>query len=442
MNEQNFNNIGQNLNNNLNEQPTNTNSEPIGQAQVVNAQQMTTVTPEVVNVTPTTNAPETVAPASSISNNATNTPVATPIPGTENNNMPSNMGSSIGQDPGGISLGSVNNNGFVEPTKVEDIGAVPPKQEKPKRPMNKVLFTIIIVLLIGAVAFGVYYYLNLGSSKVSVTVKDVTLGLGETLSDDINDYATITGGGASTCKKDINNINTNALGDYNFTITCGEDVYSGTVHIVDKTAPTAQLKTVYKVLNTDTIAVDDFVTSCTDPSNCAYSFTNEETVKSYLQTAGGPYNVGITLTDDENNSKEVNAILYVSPTEITAIRSCTSLDSEIAGFSGSMTTTDNLVLGLTENGLGYLGISQRIYTYKFSNNDDYLQIISDKPETMTFNNISGLAQYDDENNTLKIATDLDVSTLDTEAGGTFDRTYNGLKNFYSQKNYTCINIVD
>ena len=115
MNEQNFNNIGQNLSNNLNEQPTSPNPEALGQAQVVNEPQVNTVSPEVTNVTQTVNTPETVAPASSFSNNATNTPVATPIPGTENNNMPNNMGSSIGQDPGGISLGSINNNGFQFP---------------------------------------------------------------------------------------------------------------------------------------------------------------------------------------------------------------------------------------------------------------------------------------------------------------------------------------
>lgn len=437
MNEQNFNNLGQNQSNNLNEQPASQNPEPTIQTQTVGESVNNSVNTNL-NSTPVTN---NVSDTISMSNNPQNNPVATPIPGTENNNMP-NMGSSIGQDPGGISLGNINNNGFVEPTKVEDIGAVPPKQEKPKRPMNKVLFTIIIVILIGAVAFGVYYYLNMANNKVNVQIKDVTLGLGETLSDDINDYATITGGGAATCEKNINNVNTNALGDYNFTITCGEDTYTGTIHVVDKTAPTAQLKTVYKVINTTTISVDDFIVSCTDPSNCKYAFSNKETVNSYLSTAGGPYNVGITLSDDENNSKEVNAILYVSPSDITAIRSCTSLDSEIEGYSGSMTTTDNLVLGATENGLGYLEISQRIYTYKFSNNDDYIQITNGKPETITFNNISGLAEYDDENYTLKIATDLSASTLDTEAGGVFDRTYSGLKNYYDQKNYTCINIVD
>ena len=129
MNEQNFNNLGQNQSNNLNEQPASQNPEPTIQTQTVGESVNNSVNTNL-NSTPVTN---TVSDTISMSNNPQNNPVATPIPGTENNNMP-NMGSSIGQDPGGISLGNINNNGFVEPTKVEDIGAVPPKQEKPKTP--------------------------------------------------------------------------------------------------------------------------------------------------------------------------------------------------------------------------------------------------------------------------------------------------------------------
>ncbi len=375
------------------------------------------------------------------SSSAPTEPVATPIPGTENtsSNMPSNSGG-IGSDPSSITLGNVGS-GYVEPTKIEDIGAVPPKQEKPKRPMNKVLFIIIIIVLIAGVAFGVYYYLNMSSNKVNVNIKDVTIGLGETLSDNINDYATITGGGASSCNLNITDINANALGDYNFSITCGKDSYSGTVHVIDKTAPTAELKVSYKVVNSTSYSIDDFVEYCSDLSNCTYDFTDEAAVQGYLATAGGPYNVGITLKDDVGNKNEVNAVLYVAPYDITAIMECSSEESSIDGYQGTMITSDNLLIGRAdeESELGYMGLSRRVYTYNFANESDYLSVVGDKKEIITFNNVTGLASYNDTDYILTISEDLPQATLDLEAGGTFNTTYAQMRSYYSNLGYTCEN---
>lgn len=387
---------------------------------------------------------ESPMPQSTISQSvsqSTSEPVATPIPGTENvSSMPNNIGGGIGQEP--ISLGTINNNGFVEPTKIEDIGAVPPQQEKPKRPMNKVLFVIIIIALIAAVAFGVYYYLNMSSSKANVTTKDITIGIGDTLSDNINDYATITGGGASSCTLNTMNVNTNSLGDYNFTIICGEDSYSGTVHVIDKSAPTAQLKVAYKVLNNDTISIDDFVVSCEDDSDCTYNFTNEDVVRGYLATSGGPYNVAITIKDSSNNSKEVNSLLYVAPYDITSITSCSSKQTAIEGYDGTVVSTDNLLLGRNGTELVYMGLSTRTYAYTFKNQEDYITAIGDKPEDITFNNVSGIASYDDANYTLTITTDLSLNTLNAEAGGIFNTTYAGVYSYYNNLGYTCVNNTD
>lgn len=454
MNEQNQNNLGQaqNLgttpNNNLNGSNTLGTPDTLG-APNINPTPNVVTNPQVdsVNQVPGSVPPQgaTITSNPEVPTPSTPTPaepVATPIPGTENanSNMPSNMGGGIGQEPSSIALGSVDSNGFVEPTKIEDIGAVPPKQEKPKRPMNKVLFVIIIVVLIAAVAFGVYYYLNMSSNKANVTLKEVTIGLGETLSDNINDYATITGGGASSCNLNNNNVNANALGDYNFTITCGDDSYSGTVHVVDETAPTAELKVSYKVVNTTTYSIDDFVEYCNDASNCTFNFTDESAVQGYLTTAGGPYDVGITLTDDAGNQKEVNAVLYVAPYAITAITECSSPESSIEGYDGTVTISDNLLIGSSETGLNYMGIARRVYTYTFANEEDYLNVVGDKPEIITFNNQTGIASYDDTNHVLTISADLPQSTLDLEAGGTFDVSYGGFKNYYENNlGYTCTN---
>ena len=442
MNGQNPNNLGQNTGENLgnvNPQPAVNNTTANSGVYEANTPTPATPTsgmqnPAPASVEPAANPTPTAAPTPSPTE-----PVATPIPGTENvSNMPNNIGGGIGQEPG-ISLGTINNNGFVEPTKIEDIGAVPPKQEKPKRPMNKVLFIIIIVVLIAGVAFGVYYYLNMSSNRANVSTKDVTIGIGETLSDNISDYATITGGGADNCTLNTMNVNTNSLGDYNFTIICGEDSYSGTVHVVDTDTPTAELKVAYKVLNSDTISIDDFVVSCEDDSECTYNFTNEDVVRGYLATAGGPYNVAITITDPYEHNKEVNSLLYVAPYDITAIMECASPEEPMEGYDGTVVSTDNLLLGRNGTELVYMELSTRTYTYTFTNQDDYITAISDKPEIITFDSISGIASYDDANYTLTITTDLPLETLNSEAGGTFNTTYGGVYLYYNNLGYTCTN---
>ena len=81
MNEQNFNNLGQNQSNNLNEQPASQNPEPTIQTQTVGESVNNSVNTNL-NSTPVTN---TVSDTISMSNNPQNNPVATPIPGTENN---------------------------------------------------------------------------------------------------------------------------------------------------------------------------------------------------------------------------------------------------------------------------------------------------------------------------------------------------------------------
>ena len=396
-------------------------------------------TPSVAPVPPTPAEPtSSVAPMPE----APAEPVATPIPGTEDSSIPSSngLGNGIGQEPG-ISLGSIGGQD-VAPINVDDIGAVPPKQEKQKKPMNKTLFVIIIIVLIAAVAFGVYYYLNMSSNSVNVNVKDVTIGVGETLSDDINTYADITGGGTDSCSLNNTNIKPNEIGDYNFTITCGDDTYSGTVHVVDNEAPVAELNVVYTNVGASTPAVEDFITSCSDnASQCNYSFESEDTIQGYLETAGGPYNVNITISDDAGNNKNISSALYVAPYEIRTIMSCESPETAMESYQGTMTTNDDLLIGREEDvGLVYMGISRRTYNYTFSNQEDYLSVAGDKPELITFNDITGIASYNDEDNTLSISVDLPQDTVNSEAGTTLDTTYSAMRNYYTDDlNYVCTN---
>lgn len=420
--------------------------------------------PPTPNINPTPNIPVTpnvgqptpgVMPnsAPSVSNvnaapAAPSAPVAQPIPGTSGTPYQANSltGNTVGVGTPSVGQDNLNANGFVEPNKNENIGIVPPpntpQQDKKKSKMQipKPLFIIIIVILIAAVAFGVYYFLSI-SNKTTVSLKTVSIGVGETLSDNISDYATISGKDASSCTLNTRNVDTSVAGEYKFSITCGDDTYTGKLQVSDKTAPTVLLNTVYTSINS-AIEVADFIESCDDPSECTTSFVNEETVKNYLATAGGPYTVEINATDNVGNSTVVEGVLYVTNGEIQLFKNCESPKNAVDGYQAEKTITDYMPMGRsTDIGIVYLGVSQRIYTYTFTDATEYQEVVGNKEATLTFDGITGQAAYNDEDLSFQILTDLSLDTLNTEAGGTFPTIYNDVDNYYKSLGYICNNIL-
>ncbi len=400
---------------------------------------------------PTTPVQAAVTPESSpttLEQPVTQEPVAQPIPGTSATPYTaatSLTGNTVGVGTPNVGQDNLNANGFVEPNKVQNIGQVPPSNtptnnKTNKKGMNKTLFIVLIIVAIVAVAFGVYYFLSI-SSKATVNLKEVNIGVGDVVSDNINDYATISGD-ASSCALNTRNINAQAIGTYSFTITCDGEVYEGTANVVDMIAPVVTLNSaVYKAINS-TVTVDEFVESCTDPSNCTTSFTNEATVTNYLSTAGGPYSVEITATDDSGNETIYTSNLYVTPYPIRLFKDCESPSSEVSGYQATKTTRDYLPIGYDANNVySYLGVSQRIYTYVFTDTEEYSSVIGEKPQTLTFDGITGQAAYDDDNQTITIYTDLSVDTLNSEAGGAFPTTFVEINSYYTNLGYTCSNDV-
>ena len=415
-------------NNNVTEPQVTASPNPVGQSEVANlqAEQPTPVVEPTASVNvsqdPSGQMMQASTPQSPDTLQNVNTePVAQPIPGTQGTPYQANSltGNTIGVGTPSVGKDNLNSNGFVEPNKVENIGTIPPanssnaSEKNKKKPMNKVLFIILIIILIAAVAYGVYYFLNL-SNRLEVTLKEYTVGVGETLSDNIEDYATINGSDADSCILNARNVNTSTLGEYEFSIMCGADVYTGTAHVVDNAAPEVVLNTIYRQVNSS-VVVDDFIASCTDPSECNASFVSEDTINGYLQTAGGPYDVEINVADNANNSEVVIAQLYVTPYEIQFFRNCESPNTEeVNGYQATKTIADFMPMGSNGTEQVYLGVSQRIYTYVFTDQEEYNNVVGDKPSDLEFDGISGNASYNDEELTFQIATNLSIDTLNED----------------------------
>lgn len=381
----------------------------------------------VPNVTPIPNAtPDIASQVESLETEPMpSEPVARPIPGTEN----INIGNSS-------SLSSPNNiNGFTNSNKVENIGMVPPQNDKPvkKKTMNKILFTVLIIVLIGAVAYGVYYFLNVSSKMVKLTPKTINIGIGETIPDNIKAYATVTKGNINDCSLNTRNVDTSKTGEYEVTITCGKSTYNAKVIVSDKTAPVATLNIVFRTVNT-TVTVEDFVKSCVDPSNCKTNFADESKINEYMKTPGGPYEVKVEATDDIGNKKDYNAPLYVTSEDIFIFANFFSPEESLTEYKAKKVINDIFAIN---RGLTFLNAARRNYKYTFENESDYEKVIKDKENTITFDGITGIATYNDASLSFEISTDLSLNTLNNENNGSFSSNYADILKIYRDtKGYT------
>lgn len=336
-----------------------------------------------------------------------NEPKAIPIPGTENVEI-----------PGG------NNKKF------QSIGRVPDEKKKEKKPMNKVVFIILIVVLIAGVAFGLYYFLNISSNQVKLTTKTLTIGVGDSLPDNISSYATVSKGDTSTCSLNTRSVDTSVLGEYQITITCGKDVYTGKVVVADTKAPELSLNVLYKKVG-DTLEVEEFVKTCSDSSSCKTNIVNEESVKNNLTNVGS-YEVEIQAVDDAGNSITEKTMLYVSEKQIFIFTLFTGQEEVLSELKVKKTIVDVLAF---DTDLNFLGIARRGYRYVFTDETEYQKVAKDKLNTMTFDNITGYAKYDDSNLTLEISTNLSNDTLNSENSGVFPVSFNDIQTLYGAKNY-------
>ena len=362
-------------------------------------------------------------------------PVAQPIPGTENMmDAPNNK----------------NINANIVTPKAENIGTIPPSNNinsGNKKSNNIILFIVLIIILIFAVAGGVYYFLFMSKTTYEVILKQVTVNIGDSLSDNLDDYAIITKGDKTNCKQVISNVDINTIGTYDnsFSIKCGEKVFDGGKIIVrDGTAPSVSYNILFKPVGSS-VSVNDFINSCIDDSECNDpQITNESQLNDYLSTVGGPNNIPIKVSDKVGNEKTINAILYTTEYNVIAYTNCSSKEENVDSYQATKVITDIFPVGNSADAtLIYLGYGRRNYKYTFSNVNDYQIVIGNKLENITFDNVTGLASYNDEELSLTISTDLSINTLKSENNGEFDINYaNFFTKYTTEKEYTCANIVE
>lgn len=330
----------------------------------------------------------------------------------------------------------------TDPTLVDVIetldAPVPQKKEEENKNNNpkkkdsfikKLLFVILIIALMGTVAYGVYYYLSMAKNKnqnnitPAFTINNITIGVGDTLPESMDDYGNFENLDISNCKLNTSNVDTSKVGTYDYFVVCGNLKNSAKVIVKDENGGEVNTNQVvlnlkneftYLVLQND-INVERLISS---PEKYTYSFENKESALSSLKSVGFK-TINIKAIDDNNNENIVTSFVYVIENTPKMTFSCTSPDGSII---------DKFVFDKNKNNMN---ASVRIKINTYDNETDYNNMINKiKDGKITINDEEGYALIDKENKQISLLSFLTSDILDKEYNSTFPTNYNEISNYY------------
>ncbi|MCR5787751.1 MAG: hypothetical protein K6G37_01535 [Bacilli bacterium] len=287
----------------------------------------------------------------------------------------------------------------------DQIGSTPeldPKTAGKTKKSGKTLIFCLIIIAIAALGAGSYYLINIKGifNSESVVTKEITLELGDALSDDINDYATFKNTSASNCTQDTSSVDTFKVGEYEYTITCGKDSYTGKVSVVDTKAPDVTIKTNILTANTTEFpAAEKFVKECSE-DNCTYKFEQENALQDAIASVGVK-NVKLSVSDEAGNTK----VVYIPvPVLDTDLRFAAIFTKELETTSEDYSVIEKNITLFTDLGSK---LTMTMVEYSFGDADSYKEFIKNfsYDETATIEERTGIPVLDAENNKIVLVTE-------------------------------------
>ena len=338
---------------------------------------------------------------------------------------------------------SLNN---INPTlpNVNNIGTNPPislePTKEPKRKKNKTLFVIIIIILLAGIAVGTYWILNytdllVKKDSITISTKDLSINMGDTLSNDISDYAEIKGTSSNNCSLNLNNIDTTKEGEYKYSITCSKTTKEGKVIVVDNSIMNVSTKTVYAAKDS-TLEAKNFIENPVD--SLTYSFENEDEVNSIINGDVGSYTIKIKVVSEGGKESTISAKLVILENKIKGYSICTSSEQQIT----DATMKESIKLAIADDGgeNKYGNVAIAIYTFKYSSELEYAKLVSEYQEkgSITINDIKGTTKFDDSSLTITIENELDNSEVFAKYGESNIKDYVTMRAYFKDKlGYTC-----
>lgn len=413
--------------------------------QVVNSQVIAEPTisipnEEVVNPQPinTVVMPTEASATQNVQPQPVSNPVSTSVPPVQ----PSatiNQTSTPTPQPAYTSVNSIN----PMPGFENNIGTNPPisleNDKAPKKKGNNVLFIIIVVLLLLGVAFGTYYVLNytdLLSKKetITITTNNLVYNVGEELSENIEDYATIKGTSSSNCTFNIDKVDTAKEGLYKYTVTCSNITKEGNITVIDNTELVLNTQTAYYVKG-DTAEAKDFVKNPLD--TVEYSFVDANEVNNILNGDVGSYTVKIKAVSDNGKEATSDAKLVITQYRIKGYISCSNKEQTIDNYVMEK-VTKLAIIEDGNNGFGNIGFD--IYTFRYNNESDYQDLVNEYNESkeIKINEITGIPEFDDENKKITITNEVESTVLYNTYGLDNLKDYSSIRTYFTQTlNYNC-----
>lgn len=327
----------------------------------------------------------------------------------------------------------------VPETPMDDFNAVPVppvfeeegKGKKKKEGNRKTLIILLLILLVVAIGFGVYYFLTMAKdvSNNSITTKEVKVELGNTLSNNIDDYAVINGYNKNDCKLNLDNVNINKVSTYKYTVTCGKVSEEGTIIVDDTTKPKVVTNDLTLLPNA-TLNAEDFIEECADATKCSYEFQTDVT---NLTKTTGEYDITIIVSDEYNNQTEVTAKLIVSRSAPARYLTCTKKDESIEDISATL--VDSYKIGIDASDNFYNAV--RSSEFKFQNKNDYTKIVNSYNEADGIHGILGKATFDETNTKILVKGNKTLEDMNKELNGKLPTNSNILRAYLSGLGYIC-----
>ncbi len=314
------------------------------------------------------------------------------------------------------------------------------KPEKKGSFIKNLLFIILVLALMGGVAFGVYYYLRLArnnENNVNVTpafnLNKMQINEGDEIPQSLSEYGDFSKIDISNCKLDTSEVKNNVPGNYTYYVMCNGSKYSESFVVKSKDGSDEPIApTVTKRLNVTTyfnytikgeqLNIERLISS---DDNLTFEFANKEKYKEDMYNIG-LQKVEIKAVDLENNENTYYAFVYVINEEPKMKFKCVSPNNSLI---------DEIIFNKNKENMNN---SVRMYEYTY-NDTEYSNIIETiNNGTIKINENEGNAILDYQNKKITILKDLPKETLDSEYGGSFPTTYSEVSNYYRNSlKYTC-----
>lgn len=223
--------------------------------------------------------------------------------------------------------------------------------------------TSIIVLILICLLGGFAYYIYNRKTLKDFQPLPVTVELGDKLPIRTKNYVKPGVGNTVDELKYVLNtkdVDIDEVGEYNFTVTFNNITKTGTIKIVDTTAPDLTVKRAVITEGT-TYGPESFVDECIDLSGCNYSFEDSKTTEKYRTP--GTYDVYIVATDPYENKTTKKTQLVIEAQGMVKKLVKTEEYSENKGYS-LKTTYDLHFSSFMDNAILYNGYKIEEYQYR------------------------------------------------------------------------------